>query len=267
MINLSVLVYVKIAYVVVMLTYFSILDIKYRDIPDKQVWFSLGIAVLLFILSIPGYLELYNIRFFLSYLLMTIVIGPLILYILYYKDLIGDADVVIASEIAILFPVVKIYDYVYMKTSVVIHLPPIIPILLYTNLLVLVLLPIIIVKNIVLHRNIYRGVETGFFKKIVLLATSKPVKVCDYLKMKHVFPLEEFIIDKDGVKRRFRTTFSIQEDYRDHQERLKELIRKGVIDKDTVMIVTYGIPYLVPMLLGFILFLLIGDLLFIPLLS
>ncbi len=265
--SLEILLYIKIVYTIVMLSYFSILDIKYRDIPDRQVWFSLGVSILLFLASIPLYLSTYRLLFILVHILIALVVGPLVFYILYLRDLIGDADVVIASELAILYPTPEIYNVVLVKTGLEIHIPPIIPMLLYTNLLIIVLIPVIALKNLLLHHNLYSGLKTGFFRKLVLLATSKPVTVSQYLCMKHTYPLEELYVENGVLKRRFKTTFSIQEDYREHQERLRELLEKGYVSRDTVIIVTYGIPYVVPMLLGFLLFLVIGDLLFLPLLS
>ncbi len=256
------LVYARITYLFIVLIYFSILDIKYRDIPDRQVWASLAGAIILFLASIPLHIG-YGIEFFIAYLAVSLFLGPILFYGLYKTDMIGGADVVVVAEIALLLPTPDIYSYTLMarESLMPIRFPPILPILLYSNLLIVVIIPFNIVYNMLRYRSVYSSLKTSFSKKLVLLATAKPVKAIDYLKLKHRYLLEEFRVTEHGVERSIRTSFDINEEYTDHQRIVKELIDKGLIKPDEYIVVTYGIPYLVPLLLGTALFMVIGDLL------
>ena len=251
----------KICYILIVLTYFSILDIKYRDIPDKHAWASLVGAIILFLLSIPIDLN-YGLTMFTIYTLVSMLLGPLLFYGLYKIDMIGGADVIVVAEISLLFPLPSIYKYTLFARELImpIHLPPILSILLYANLLIAVIIPFNILYNLVKYKNIYRSLKTGLARKIILLATAKPVKAKDYLILKHRYLLEEFKVTNEGIERTIRTSFDINEEYTDHQKLIRELISNGLLNPDDYIIITYGIPYIVPILLGTLLFMIFGDL-------
>lgn len=251
----------KICYVLIVLTYFSILDIKYRDIPDKHVWTSLIGAITLFLLSIPSDIN-YGITMFAIYILISMLLGPVLFYGLYKANMIGGADVIVATEISLLFPLPSIYKYTLLaKESIIpIYFPPILPILLYTNLLIAIFVPFNILYNLLKYKNIYHSINANTITKIILLAIAKPVKARDYLSLKHRYLLEEFKITRNGVKRIIRTTFNINEEYTDHQKLIRKLINEGLLNPDDYVIITYGIPYIVPILFGTILFMVFGDL-------
>ena len=255
------LIIAKICYIFIVLTYFSILDIKYRDIPDKYAWASLVGAIILFLFSIPIDLK-HGLTMFTIYTLTSMLLGPLLFYGLYKTDMIGGADVIVVAELALLFPLPTIYKYtLFAGTRIMpILLPPILPILLYTNLLIAAIIPFNILYNLIRYKNVYRSLKTSLVKKIILLATAKPVKARNYLTLKHRYLLEEFKVTNEGIERTIRTSFDIDEEYRDHQKLIRELISKGLLSPDDYIIITYGIPYIVPIMLGTLLFMILGDL-------
>ena len=72
--------------------------------------------------------------------------------------------------------------------------------------------------------------------------------------------LEEFKVTNEGIERTIRTSFDINEEYTDHQKLIRELISNGLLNPNDYIIITYGIPYIVPILLGTLLFMIFGDL-------
>lgn len=248
----------KTVFTLFVLGFFSILDIKYRDIPAVYVWISLGIAILLASISFYIYVILYSASLLIIYFIISLLVGFVLLYILYIMGFLGEADVFIGFELAILYPTPDVYDLVLFKAPIGIRMPPVIPIMIYSNILVAVLIPLLVIANL-RHKELYTKYNVSFTKKILLLITSKPVKIKDYLNMKHVYPLEIIKEEEGRLVRSIRTTFDINEDYRVHQETIKSLVEKGLLKDSDYIIITYGIPYILPILLGFILFLTIGE--------
>ena len=107
-----VIAYIKIIYGIIILTYFSYLDIKYREIPDKTVWAVVAGALILFLASIPTFL---GNTIDIIYSLVSIIVGPLLLYLLYKMNLMGEADVYVVLAIAFLFPSTSIYSFIRPK--------------------------------------------------------------------------------------------------------------------------------------------------------
>ncbi len=257
----EVLEYIKIVYIIGVLIYFSILDILYRDVPDKLAWGSLAVSFILGLASIPLYFR-YSSDLVILYSVMSMFLGPGIMYGLYKMGLMGGADVIVLTDIAVLFPLPTIYEVIvtpFNQALIPLRLPPILPILLYANLSVLIVIPFNIVYNLVKYHRFYSKLNISISKKIILLATAKPVKANDYLKLKHRYLLEEFNIDGGTLVRSPRTTFDISEEYTDHQELIRNLLEKGYLKPEDRVLVTYGIPYIVPILLGLIIFLVFGD--------
>ncbi|WP_148677212.1 A24 family peptidase C-terminal domain-containing protein [Staphylothermus hellenicus] len=247
---------VKIAFSLIVLSIFSIYDIKYRDIPGIYVWFFLGASIVLFIFTITWY----EITWFLmSFIVMSLLFGGGVPLALYFLGYMGSADVIAIVSLAFLFPYTDVYKYSLLASSVGgIHVPPIFVIILYSTIVYLVYLPFKIIYVLLVHRDKLPR-NSGYLLKLVYLLTGTPMKVSDYLRKKHYYPLMVFKETDQGVKVIYRSSFNVEEDYIDHHENLKRLIGKGKISPSNYIWVTYGIPYIVLLLFGLIMLLIVGD--------
>lgn len=253
------LIYARIIYAIALLVYFGYLDIKYRDIPARLVAYAALVAAFLFGLSMPGYLARYTPSFITAYILLSVMLGPGILFILYLFEMIGDADVAVAGITVLLFPLPDIYDLSLVKSRLPLHMPPVMVTILYASIATVVIVPLYGLLNMVRNRDAAKRINAPATKKILLYMMGRPMSVEDYLHSKHYYPLTEYVETKEGLVIRIRTSFSIKEEYTEHQENILRLLKKGVIKHNDIIWVTYGIPFLVPYLLGLLATILIDD--------
>ncbi|MEM3989316.1 MAG: A24 family peptidase C-terminal domain-containing protein [Desulfurococcaceae archaeon] len=240
------------------LIYFSILDLRTRNIPSRLVWFFLAISLTSMIISIPNYTA-YSISEAMFYAAINASLGPMLLYALFKAKLIGDADVIVVSSLTLLHPFPNIYDCVLINISAPVKLPPILLIILYANLMVILYLPVNIVINIVKYGEFYKSIKTSFWKKVVLLAESRPVEAVKYLSMKHRYLLEDYKLTDGRLVKEVKLSFNILEDYVAHRYVVEKLLNEGFLKPEDLVLTTYGIPFIVLLLLGYIVFLLVGD--------
>jgi len=173
--------------------------------------------------------------------------------------LMGKGDVFIIAMIVLIHPSIDVYDYVLFQTRIPKFLPPVYLIVLYSALITVVFT---LVKSIY-YLIVYRGkLPCGepLRLKILMSIIGRPMSVEEFLKSKHYYPLTIIERGVGGVVRKYRLSFDAEhEDYKVHQENYRRLIEEGVISKDDVIWVTYGIPHIVPLTIGYVLFLIIGD--------
>ncbi len=251
--------YLKIVFIISILLLFSYYDIKYRDIPDKLVWFSLFISIVLFAYSIPYYLGEYGSNLFYAYTLLSLILGIGLFLFLRYLDLIGLADLFVVAEVSLLFPLIDIYRVVYVLVKFPLHLPPILPIILYSAVLSIV---VGLAKSLYFSFKYYDKIprDLPLIKKIFLLLVGRPMTIREYLSSKHFYPLTVYRIVDNKLVVEHRLSFSVEEEeYEEHQKIVQDLIDKKYLSPEDYIWVTYGVPYMVPLLLGFLLFLLVGD--------
>lgn len=250
----------KIVVSLVVLIVFSIYDIKYRDIPDIYVWLFLGVSIALFTFSIPIYMQYGPSYLVISFILISLLFGAGVPLILYFLGYMGAADVIVIVSLAFLFPYMDVYKYSLLTSdSDYVHIPPVFVIVLYSTLVCVMYLPFRALYTWLVHRDkLPRNI--GRILKLVYLFTGTPMKISDYLKSKHYYPLMVFKESDYGVEIIYRSSFNVEdEDYAVHQKHLRHLIDKGRISPDSYIWVTYGIPYIVPLLLGLLLLFIIGD--------
>lgn len=257
-INYTLLIYVKLAFTFLFLTIFSIYDIKFRDIPDKLVWIVLALSIALFTLSTPFYLDKYGASLFGLYMILSTVI-VMAYGLMYLSGLMGLGDVFVMIIFLFLYPLIDIYDLVIWKLQIPYHLPPIVPIALYSAFwgLILGLLKSLIYS--IKHRDkIPRDISLS--KKILLVLSGRPVKVSEYLRMKHYYPLTIYEVVDGKLVEKYRVSFKAEEEEPvDHQAELRKLVEQGYLSLDKYIWVTYGIPYIAPLTIGFTTFILVGD--------
>ncbi len=250
----------KTIFIFTMLAYFSYLDIKYREIKDTYIYmyitFSVIFSIITFYTLASSNISLVTL---IAYLAISIVCGPVLAYVMYKFKLMGLGDVYAIIGFSLTYFYVEIYDHVLFRTSTKLHLPPVIPLLLYANILMAITIPYNVIVNIVRYRQLIP--QTTIYKKILILINGRPMKIRDYLKTRHVYLLEDIVISPEGgIVRKYKSSFDINAEYIDEQRRIKELVEKGFLTLDDYIWTSYGIPYIVLLFIGFIILLIIGDL-------
>ncbi len=236
------------------LSYAAYSDVKTREI-SPWLWLIASLIALpltlyeAWFLITKGYL-----LFCLLEVAIAIVFLPFIVY-LFKKGLFGGADM-----LAYVFLIVDMpwYPVAFGVRSI---LPIPLLTLLYASLAVAIYIPIKVIKNLSDRKFNVHAEELGIsgFKKIRLASSASVMTVKEYLSKKFWYPLEIIKETNNGIKRELRPYFHVEEEYEEHQKKLKELLDRGKIRENELIFVTYGIPFIVFMLIGFILALIIGD--------
>lgn len=253
----STLVYVKISFVISIFTYCSLLDLKYREIPD-EIWLICYPLAFLFLAYdlILGLVPLFKLLFF-TLLSIVIVLVPA------YIGLYGGGD---AKALILLALTMPIYP------------PDLTPFLRYTtpmvvltcldngNLLALTSSLCVLVKNVKARlqgsKPFSELEDLGFVKKLLLYLTCYKASYEEFKAKSYLYPAET-IEEVDGRPvRRAKLTVRLRYERShilDTVKRNPELYGDGIY-------VSIGIPLIFFLTLGFILSL-IGDLLLSPVLS
>ncbi len=250
------LVTAKIFTALLFLIWFGILDYRTRDIPDKYIWVWGGISIFFFVASMILYRNILS--WFIIYTLLSLMIGPGLFGLLSYFELMGWADFFAVLWITLMFPVPDIYLVNLVNVSLFFHFPPIIPIILYSSLSIALIALIRGLYSLVRYRKMVPP-NASFRDKVALPFTGRVVSVKKYLEMKHYYPLTIPRVEDGKIVFSIRRSFDIYEEYEDYQRELKKLLDNGLIKPEDKIWVTYGIPFIIPLLLGFVITVLVGD--------
>jgi len=249
----------KLAFTLAILAWFSYYDSKYREIPDKYVWLTFAISLLLFGVSLPYYVSYYRVQVVAIYVIFSILVGIGFFYLLYVFGLKGKADVFVTAELVFLYPFIDIYELVFLKPRLKTPIPPIMAILIYSALLSILLVVFKSTVAALKHREALPRDIPGY-ARLMLLVVGKPMRIREYLESKFYYPLTLLIVEGNSIRKKYRFSFDAEkEDYREHQKYFRELVEKGLVSPEDYIWVTYGIPFIVPLLLGFITFMIVGD--------
>lgn len=242
----------KIIVTLAFLTYTSILDIRYREV-DLKVWFIFGAAA-----SILTSLEIMVYCFTIINLIrlaVSVVLALSIGGLAYYLDLFGGADLFALIVLAIMHP----WNPIKPLFKLEIELPFILTILINSLIASLVVPLMNIIRNLMNYKVISK-LSIPMKYKIAYMFLGFPTTIDKYLKMKFSYPLTIYEVSSNGgIKVKYRLTFSIEEEHYEHQEKLKKLVKKGLLKYDDIVWVTQGIPLLVFITLGYIISIIFGD--------
>ncbi len=237
--------YIKITIILIVLTYATVLDIKYRETPLK-IWLS-SIPIIT-LLTIFEYIE--GIEYNLIITLYSCIISIAIPWIIYLSGLLGGADALAYTLVTLGAP----FRPLPMMTNVV---PFPFLVLVYSNILPAIMAIILLVYNLILNRHfIPKGVSLK--TKMLLLVNGIPIKVSRYLRQKYTYPLQIFEEDHELVVK-YRSAFNIDEDPEEHRAKIRKLLERGLISSDSYIWVAYGLPYILFILIGYITSLIIAD--------
>lgn len=223
----------------IMLIITSYMDLRTREV-DPRVWipFAVAAAVLIIVRIYshwdPGYL---------AYLLLSM-IPPAILFILGLLRMMGLADPIALAIVSLLIPAPP-PDLILPPSMVVLILASI-------SMLLLLVLPMLFI-NIPRLSLISKRCGSKYLVVLITL-TGFPVSVERFLGSKFLYPLIYPLLSGDGVLWICRGSFEIEEDPRAHREAISMLLEKGYIDREEIIYVTWGVPYIVFILLGVLLY-------------
>ncbi len=235
----------KILFIIVLMVVTSYMDLKKREIPLKVWAVSLPFAL---ILTIIEYINSHFVNIGMIYVYIIGLVFSVGLSVLFYMfDFFGGADMFAFITLSIVFPINLVKEFM---------IPPQLLLILYASITGLFFSLAYFLFNII-NRN-WRKLPHNIrsLQKITLMFLGIPVKSKDYIKMKFYYPLTIYNCNKEP---KIRYSFSIEEEYEDSIRYVKELIEKKCIGSDTYLWVTYGIPFLINIYVGFIMTLLVKD--------
>ena len=235
----------KMLFIIVLTIVTSYMDLRKREIPLKVWALSLPLAIFLTIIEYTNsyYVDTRSIYIYIIGLFFSI--GLSVLFYLF--DFFGGADMFAFITLSIIFPINFVKEYI---------IPPQLLLILYASVTGLFFSLVYFLFNIINRnwRKLPRNI--GLMRKIMLMFLGVPVKSKNYIKMKFYYPLTVYNCEKEPE---IRYSFSIEEEYEDSIKYIKELIEKKCISGETYLWVTYGIPFLINIYVGFILTLLVKD--------
>lgn len=223
----------------IMLSITSYMDLRTREI-DPRVWIPFAAAAVIII--VVRILSSWD-QFFMIYLLFSM-IPPAILLAMGLLGMMGLADPIALAIVSLLIP----------KPPTGLVLPPSIVILALASILMLFILVIpIFIMNIPRLSLISR--YCGSRHSAILIAlTGFPISIKRFLGSKFLYPLVYPSLGEGKMIWVCRGSFEIEEDPRIHREAIAMLLEKGYVGGEETMYVTWGVPYIVFILLGLLLY-------------
>ncbi len=245
--------YIGYAASLAMLSVASYMDIKSREI-DPRLWIPF-IAIGIVISAVKIYFgELDAI-----YLAINL-LAPLMIAILAFQGLIGFAD---------FFALLAISLLITEPFSMNALIPPSIMILLISNLSIVFgsMIPLTIIN--LRHYRMVKKICGSGLRSFIIISTSRIMSIEKYLSKKHYFPLMYPIYTPKGnpddtasggsVGWECRTSFLIDEEPEEYKREFESMIKSGAIDSNTLIAVSWGIPFIAFMLISVALYPLIGE--------
>ena len=240
------------AVALVFLTVFAVQDWARRDISDSLVYLFTAISFSSFIANMARGVCSPPV-----YLIPSLVVDGLVIlmvYVLYSLGMIGKGDVFVVAALTLLFPCpgagASLHGTVF--------LPPIITIILYSTGFIVGYSILKLVYNLLFNHEGLREVP-GKYRALYALMGSR-MRIGQYLEKKFYYPLQVFKETEKGVLVEYRAGFDAEKDDPDqYKEAIRRLVERGLVSVENYIWVTYGIPFIVPLLAGLVLFLLAGD--------
>ena len=244
--SLEVLEWSKSLLLIGVLVYTSALDLRFREVEPK-LWLYVGAPLAL----ISLYEALHLPREISRVMLMVNAVGSAIILAsvaaLCLAGMMGGGDLFALLVIEAAHP----WPFMLSLTPI----PFLVLVMIYTASSFLVIIPLMIAYNLLANRAELKRID-GFWNKVVAASTAIPVRVGDYVESKSwFFPLEDY---REG-RRVFRRSFDVDEDPQEHRNAMRKLISEGLLREDQRIWVTYGIPFLVPLTIGYVASIMVGG--------
>lgn len=226
---------------IVMLLVTSYMDLKTREI-EPRIWIPFGvIAIALIVARVYAGDESINYL----YILLSL-IAPAILLALSLVGMMGLADPIAMLIVAILIP----------TPPPGLLIPPSMFILALSSLSMLFTLVIPISIYNIKYLQMIRRICGSLYLTIVIATTGIAIPIERYERTRFLYPLiyPEKQKHEDSIRWICRASFNIDEDPGEHRTRIKALAETGLIKKEEKIFVTWGVPYILFVLIGTILY-------------
>mgnify|MGYP001772522679 CR=1 FL=1 len=238
LISLNEVIYIlQIVLTSVLLLHVTYLDLKSREI-DLKIWLFYSPLVLLFLFQYK------NLNIFL-YLYSAITVNVLLL-VFYYISLMGGADLFLSLILSLSNASVR---PLFFEKFSIIGLEPL-TILLYSSLLIL----LTSIGNLLRNYSYTKGYSMKL--RLILALSGRRIKVKDFLNSRFLFPLTQ--IDESSRQITIRTAFLVEEDDAEWRKKFSDYVQKGLIKEEDYIWVTWGVPVIPFMTLGYFISLISG---------
>ena len=246
----------KVAIVLVMLVYTSILDVKYREV-EPRVWLVFG----LLLSAITSY-EIYQLAavgvnpFTLAfYLLISVGLTSAVAFAFAYFELMGGADFFALLVISLAHP--------WKPFNALLNVMPLFPLSMLANSALLSLTPgaYNLAYNLALRRDAIGGLSSlKPYRRLLVLVAGRPMRVSEFLRTKFTYLMEEFRVERGRIRREIRLGFRVSEEPSEDREKVRRMLERGLLSLSDYVWTTEGLPMLVFILAGYLLTLTLGDL-------
>jgi preflagellin peptidase FlaK len=244
----------KITVSIIVLLVLSVQDYRTRELDARVVYMYLAFSICISLASfltaeIPTLLKLF-------YYIVSLSTTGGLFFILYKSGLIGDGDLYTAVSLGFLFPLPSTYQFTIYNPPSSGILPPSIILVLYGSISVIILTMVNAAFVLVKYRFILA--RTPLKYAVILPFLGKPVRVLDYVKGKyrHYYPLQYYrVVNGEVVVEYKLVTRVLGEDGKD----VLSLLERGFVKPEDYIWVSPGIPFILYLLVGFILLLILGD--------
>jgi len=173
-------------------------------------------------------------------------IPAVILLLLMFLGMIGGADFLALLLISISTPYLNVIP-ISMLTLLLSALIPS-SLVLYNFII-----------NLTLCRNLMEGLKCSSTHKLSLIFLSRPMKVSKFLKSKFMYPLTIVKCSTNEFVVKCRTSFNIEEDFKEHIRDVMKCLELGYVSNDDYIWVTPALPHILFITIGYILALVIPE--------
>ncbi|MEM1830432.1 MAG: A24 family peptidase C-terminal domain-containing protein [Desulfurococcaceae archaeon] len=242
---------VKIVSTLITLVVLSIQDWRTRELDGRIVYSYLMLSILMFFTStMISHLPLETLLF---YTFFSVVTTSGLFILLYITGLAGDGDVYVATSLGLMFPYITSYKFTLQRIGL---LPPCMVVVFYASAFALVLMIANSTWVLIRYRDAVSRIPLKY--KFIIPLIGRPVRIREYLrgKYKYYYPLQFFEVRNEGVLVYFKLFTSINSK---EVSSLHNLINKGLLSMDDYIWITPGLPFILYLLIGFILMLVFAD--------
>lgn len=224
---------------IIMLLVTSYMDLKTREI-EPRIWIPFGIiAIALLVARVYAGDESIGPL----YILLSL-IAPAILLALGMVGMMGLADPIAMLIVALLIP----------SPPPGLLIPPSMFILVLSSLSMLFSLVIPISIYNTRYLQMIRRICGSLYLTIVIATTGIAMPIERFERTRFLYPLVYPEKSGDSIRWICRASFNIDEDPEEHRARIRALVETGLINRKERIFVTWGVPYILFILIGAILY-------------
>lgn len=224
---------------VAMLLVTSYMDLKTREI-DPRIWIPFGvIAIALIVVRLYAGDESMG-----SLYILLSLIAPGVLLALSLVGMMGFADPIAMLVVSLLIP----------SPPPGLLIPPSMFILVLSSLSMLFSLVIPISIYNIKYLQMIRRICGSIYLTAVIAATGVAISIERFERTRFLYPLVYPERHGDSIRWVCRASFNIDEEPGTHRARIRALVEEGFVDKSEKIFVTWGVPYILFILIGVVLY-------------